>query len=316
MNFALTTRWNAGRHSDGEAMLNEILDLGFTHVELGYDTSLALIPGIKAMVEQKSVHVDSLHNFCPVPMGTIRAHPEIFTMADPDRRIRESAIKHTSNTVRMAQELGAKAVVCHAGNVVMKQMTRTLIEMIERGERHTRKFEKTRLKLHDRRANKGQRQLTYLYESLERMMPVLLDSGVRLALEILPTWEAIPTETEFEDLFRTFDQGCIGYWHDIGHSQIRQNLGFINMERWLEKLKPHLIGFHLHDVRPPGQDHLMPPQGDIDFSRVAKFGNLDVLRVIEPTTRTPKEDIVEGYRILRECWGNAPSGAESSAREG
>ena len=60
MNFALTTRWYAGRHSDGEAMLNEILELGFTHVELGYDTRLELIPGIQTMVEQKAVRVREL----------------------------------------------------------------------------------------------------------------------------------------------------------------------------------------------------------------------------------------------------------------
>lgn len=302
MNFALTTRWNAGRHSDGEAMLNEILELGFSHVELGYDTRLELIPGIQKMVEEKAVFVDSLHNFCPVPMGITRAHPEIYTLADPDRRVRDSAIKHTSNTIRMAEELGARAVVCHAGNVEMKRVTRDLIEMIERGEQHSRKFEKVRMKLQERRAIKGRRQVGYLYESLERMMPILLATGVKLALEILPTWEAIPTETEFEELFQTFDNGCIGYWHDIGHSQIRENLGFINMERWLERLEPNLVGFHLHDVLPPGQDHIMPPLGQIDFSRYTRFGKPDILRVIEPTTRTPKEEIVEGYRILRECW--------------
>jgi len=302
MNFALTTRWNAGRHSDGEAMLNEILELGFSHIELGYDTRLELIPGVQKMVEEKTVFVDSLHNFCPVPMGITRAHPEIYTLADPDRKVRESAVKHTSNTIRMAEELGARAVVCHAGNVVMKRATRDLIEMIERGEQHSRKFQRVRTKLQDRRAIKGRRQVRYLYESLEEMMPILLATGVKLALEVLPTWEAIPTETEFEDLFRTFDNGCIGYWHDIGHAQIRENLGFINMERWLERLEPNLVGFHLHDVLPPGQDHVMPPLGQIDFSRYTRFGKRDILHVIEPTTRTPKEEIVEGYRILRECW--------------
>ncbi len=307
MIFALTTRWNAHRHTDGEALLEEILSMGFRHIELGYDTRLELIPGIQRMVESGAAVVDSLHNFCPVPMGVTRAHPEIYTLADPDRRVRESAVKHTANTLRMAAQLGARVVVAHAGNVSMRRGTYKLLEMWDQGKQFTPAYEKARMRLQEEREKQGRRPFQDLLRGLEQLLPVLQDTGVRLALEVLPTWEALPTELEFEAIFRQFPGGEIAYWHDIGHAQIRQNLGFINMERWLERLQPHLAGMHLHDVAPPGRDHVMPPRGHIDFSRYTRFAVGDILRVIEPTTRTPREEIVEALHTLRDTWLGASS---------
>ena len=87
MSFALTTRWNAGRHTDGEALIEEILGMGFRHVELGYDLRRDLVPGVMKMVEKGAVKVDSVHNYCPVPMGAPYGHPELFTLADRDATV-------------------------------------------------------------------------------------------------------------------------------------------------------------------------------------------------------------------------------------
>ena len=55
--LAISTRWNAGRHRTGEAMLAEILALGLDRVDLGYDLRAELIPGVKAMVASGAVRV-------------------------------------------------------------------------------------------------------------------------------------------------------------------------------------------------------------------------------------------------------------------
>ena len=79
--LAISTRWNAGRHASGEAMLEEVLALGLDRAELGYDLRAELIPGVKAMVAAKAIRIDSVHNFCPVPIGAPRPHPELYTPA-------------------------------------------------------------------------------------------------------------------------------------------------------------------------------------------------------------------------------------------
>ena len=317
MIFALTTRWNASRHTDGEAMLTEILDMGFTHVELGYDLRLDLVPGVKKLITQGTVKVDSLHNFCPVPVGAPRGHPELFTMADLNPRIRESAINHTLKTVRFAAEVGARVVVVHAGNVEMNRMSAELGTMFERGEQFSPAYEKAKLKLQVTREKKVRKHMEALQQSLERLLPAAAETGVRVALEVLPTWEALPTEFEMESLAKQFEAQHLMYWHDIGHSQIRQNLGFISQERWLEKLQPWTAGLHIHDVAPPTLDHLMPPQGQVDFARLARFAQGNVLRVIEPSPQTPRENIIEGLRVLRQAWQpRAPEQSANASKDG
>jgi sugar phosphate isomerase/epimerase len=312
MEIALTTRWNAGRHTSGEAMLEEILNLGFTRVELGYDTRIDLVDGIRRMVAERAVQVDSVHNFCPLPMTAGRGHPEIFTFASRDHRIREKAVEYTTQTIRFAAEIGARVVVTHSGNVEMKNLTRKLLHMAEEGGQFDLRYDRLMLKLQERREKKAGKQFPLLLGCLQQLLPVLEETGVQLAIEVLPTWEAFPTETEFERIFSTLNSPWVRYWHDIGHAQIRENLGLIRMERWLEKLQPHLAGMHLHDVAPPGRDHVMPPDGGIDFPRYARFGRLDILRVIEPTPATPAEEILRCRRILLDAWG-PPPGREGGA---
>ncbi len=301
--IALTTRWNAQRHGRGESLIEEILELGFDRVELGYDTRPDLVPGIRAMVESGAVTVDSVHNFCPVPMVAHRGHPEIFTLGHKDRRVRELAVTHTAETIRFASEIGAKVVVTHCGNIDMPRYSQQLVSLCEQQQQFSPHYEKLKLKLQVKREKKSKRQLRYWYEGLERLLPVLEQCQVMLGMENLPTWEAIPTEAELEQALLHFRSPWLKCWYDMGHGQIRENLGLINAERWLDRLQPYLAGMHVHDVVPPGYDHVMPPHGAMDFSRYKRFSDLNIIRVIEPTPRTPADEIQEALAFLKAAWG-------------
>ena len=303
MEFSLSTHWNAARHAQGERLVEEILALGFRRIELGYDLRLELVPGVQAMVRRGAVQVDSVHNFCPVPMGATRGHPELWTLAARDERERESAIHHTTRTIQFAAEIGARVVVTHAGNVEMPMISPQLFDLCIAQQQYSPAYERLSLKLQEQRDRKAPRQFELLLRSLERLIPVLDATGVTLALENLPTWEAFPTEIEFEEIKRRLPTPRLRYWHDIGHGQIRQNIGFINHERWLERLQPHLAGMHVHDVLPPATDHVMPPRGQIDFSRFQRFATSDIVRVIEPSSRTPAAEVAEALTFLQRTWG-------------
>ena len=284
-------------------MIEEILGLGFKRVELGYDLRLELVPGVKAMVAQGAVKVDSLHNICPVPMGAARGHPEIYTLGSVDARERAQAVQSTTQTIRFAAEVGARVVVTHAGNVDMPHYSRDLFDLALAGQTYSPRFEKLKIKLMEQREKHAPRQIDLLCQGLEKLLPILQETKVQLAIENLPTWEALPTEIELESIFRRFGNQHLRYWHDLGHGQIRQNLGFINHERWLERLQPHLAGMHVHDVAPPATDHVMPPRGHIDFSRFQRFGVSDIIRVVEPSSRTPASEVAEGLAHLTKVWG-------------
>lgn len=307
MIFSLSTRWNASRHESGEDLLAEILELGFTHVELGYDLIAPLVPGVQKMVARGAVQVTSLHNFCPVPAGAPLPHPEIFTLTNPARLNRENAVFHTINTVRFAAEVGASVVVLHCGSVEMSALTPKLITLAEAGQQTEPAYEKTKLKLLAAREKAAHRQLEFLYAGLEKILPVLDETGVVLALEILPMWEAIPTEVELEALLKHFNSPRLRYWHDCGHAQVRENLGLTNHTRWLSRLTPWLAGMHIHDVLPPARDHLPPGQGHLDFATFREVADRNIVRVLEPAPLTPAADVVAGLRRLQAVWTPAPA---------
>ena len=312
MTFALTTHWNAHRHTSGEAMIQEILDMGFSRVELGYDLRMDLVPGVLKMVKDKTIQVDSVHNFCPVPVGAPRGHPELYTLADKNSRIREGAIRHTTKTIEFAAEVGAKAIVVHAGNVDMKHFSHTLHALCEEGQQFSPLYEKTKHKLQVIREKKVKKHLKYLKQSIELLLPVLQQHKIILALENLPTWESIPTEIEMETLLHEFSSQYLRTWHDIGHGRIRQNLGFINHDRWLERLKPYTAGLHIHDVKPPVFDHVCPPQGEINFDILRDFASPAFIKVIEPSSREPREAVIKGLAYLKEILGDSNTSSDNT----
>jgi sugar phosphate isomerase/epimerase len=298
MPLAVSTHWNTHKHTSGEALVEETLELGFKHLELGYDLTPDLIAGVKSMVEQKTIQINSVHNFCPVPMGASRGHPELFELASLSPMERESAIQLTIKTVLFAADMGAKNVVLHCGNIRTKPSTRKLIQLSEDGKQNSAKYEKQKTKLMIRREKPAQKYIDNLYRSLEKMLPTLEEHNVSLGIENLPSWEAIPTEQEMEALLKHFDSPFIRHWHDTGHGKIRQNLGFINQIYWIEKLSGFMSGMHLHDVKPPATDHIMPPFGNFVFTQLAPFIKNDTVLVMEPMPGTPPEDVLAGKELI------------------
>ena len=193
-------------------------------------------------------------------------------------------------------------VVAHAGNVDMKPLTPKLVELTATGHQYDEDYEKVRMKLIIAREKAVDRQLPYLYAGIERLLPLLESTHCVLALEILPSWEAIPTEVEMERLISHFNSPWLRCWHDMGHGQIRENLGLTSHLRWVKRLRPSLAGLHIHDVRPPAADHLMPPLGTIDFSLFRDAMQGDLVRVLEPGPAATAEEIRTGLQIIRDAW--------------
>ncbi len=302
MIVSLSTRWNAGRHERGETMLDEIRALGFTHVELGYDLTPNLVPGVQAEVKAGAIGVTSVHAYCPPPAGLPFASPEPFTLSSNDATIRASAAHYLQNTIRFAAEVGAGVVVLHAGNVECRPLTPKLIELCGAGRQYDDEYEKVRMKMIVAREKAAPAQLAHLYAGLEKVLPLLEETGRVLALELLPSWESIPTETELEKLLQHFNSPRIRAWHDLGHGQVRENLGLTNHVRWVKRLQPWLAGMHIHDVRPPASDHLMPPDGALDFQLFREIGRGALIRVLEPAPRTPPETVAAGLAFLKNAW--------------
>jgi sugar phosphate isomerase/epimerase len=302
MDFYLSTNWNASRHATGEALVDEIIALGFDGVELGYRLSESQAAGVLRRVQAGAVRVGSVHAYAPYPLGAPAGHPELYLLASRDEDDRIMATVLLQKTLRFAAEAGARAVVVHAGRIPITPASHELIEAAEEDGLTSRRYTKLWQRNQRRRARHARKHLEALYRSLDLLLPLCARLQLTLCLENLPSWEAIPTEDEMLALHQRYASPHLGYWHDIGHGQVRENLGWIQHRAAAERLLPITAGLHIHDVLPLAHDHLPPPHGKLPFADFAFYGTAPLLRVFEPAPAVPSADLIAGRLHVQQAW--------------
>jgi sugar phosphate isomerase/epimerase len=302
--YSLSTCWNSHRHTDGRAMLREIRELGFDSAELSHGTRISLMPGILDAVGAGEIKISSLHNFCPLPMGVNNSAPNLNQFTAESDRERDSAIKHTLKTLEFATRVKAPVVVLHLGSVELKDYSGKLKEMLERGEKGSPRYQKLVAELVERREAKKPKFVERLYNSLRKIVPEAEARGIRLGCENREALEELPFEDDFALLFRELSSPVMTYWHDTGHAQIKENLGFIQHAQHLQTYADHLSGFHIHDVQPPARDHCAPGTGSVDFAALKPVVQPRHIKVFEFSPAMPVEVLQQGVEHVKRIWGD------------
>ena len=285
-------------------MLREIRELGFEYAELSHGIRISLLPGILESVDAGDINISTLHNFCPLPIGVSQANPNLFRFSSLDTRERENAWRYSLKTLETAHRLNAKLVVLHLGCLDMKDYTDKLIGMVAAGQQQTPKYEKLCAEVIDRREQKKEKHLRPANEMLGRLAVEAEARGVKLGIENREALEEIPFESDFTLFFKEFSSPTICYWHDTGHAQIKENLGFIHHAMHLGSLAHRLAGFHIHDVQFPARDHCPPGSGMIDFGALKPLVKLEHIKVFELNPGVVVEDLKRGVDHLKGIWGD------------
>jgi sugar phosphate isomerase/epimerase len=301
--YSFSTCWNSHRHTDGRALLREIRELGFEFAELSHGTRISLVPGILEAVDAGEIKISSLHNFCPLPMGVSFSAPNLHQFSDERPRERELAIKHTLKTLEFATRVNAPLVVLHSGSIGMRNYTDKLLEMAGRGEKETPRYQKLCAEAEERREVKKQEFLDRAIEVLKKLLVAAEVRGIRLGLENRQSLEELPGESDYRRLFREIPSPNLVYWHDTGHAQIKENLGFTHHAMHLESLSARLAGFHIHDVEFPGRDHRAPGSGMIDWTALKPLVKPEHIKVFELSPNLPAEEIRAGVEHIEKTWG-------------
>jgi len=289
--ISFSTCWNSARHTAGDDMLREIKDLGFDRVELGHGIRISLMPGIQKMFEAGEVQFSSLHNFCPLPVEIMKASPDCYKFSAAYSKERERAIKQTFQTIDFAERLGAPFVVLHCGEVEMNPITDELIVLARRGELFSRKYVRMKLKAVRKREAAAPPYLERVKNSLSQIAEYAAKKNIRLGVEGRRGYEEIPSERELPSLLDELNSPQLGYWHDMGHIQIKENLGFVNHEEWLRTIGPRALGCHMQDCIWPAQDHQPPFAGMVDLEKLVPLLPPNCLFVWEMSPRKTPEEI-------------------------
>ena len=301
--LSCSTCWNSDRHTDGEAMLREIIDMGFRNVELGHGIRLPLMEGIQKCFDRGEVTISSLHNFCPLPIEITRSSPDCYQFSSHRKLERDRALRLSFQTIDFAARFNAPFVVMHLGRIPMRPVTPRIIAMAEKGEIHSRKYVRAKLAAVRERELKSAVYLKRVREYLDRIIEYAAAKNVRLGIEGRQGYEEIPNEREIPGLLEEINSPQAGYWHDFGHIQIKENLGFLDHAEWLRTISPRLFGCHLHDTEWPGTDHRVPFAGGIRYDKLIPLLPKNCLFVFEMSPRRKKEEIMESLAKWKDRFG-------------
>ena len=262
MKFALSTNWCNRRLESGEAIADAAVALGFDALELGFHTTQEQVKGFKARLGK--MPVGSIHAFCPVPISAPQGYPELYQLAGFDEAARAIARVHVRKNIEFAADMGADAVVLHAGRVMCRGFLR----------RWDMK----------RRVKRGAKLLDVFKKELEGLLPHLEKHKVTLGLENLPYLEGFPAEWEIAAVCGDW----VKPWFDTGHDFVRIT------NSWKGGLGgngqsveiPQPIGLHINDSV-GGDDHMAEKARHLVF---------------EPHGEVSAESLAAGLARIKACW--------------
>lgn len=306
MDIALSTAWNAFRYDNGKEIIREIKNLGFNTVELSFNLTEGIVRDIAELAEEKQIKVRSLHNYCPVPEGLSRqeALPDCFSLASLDPEQRQKAIKYTKISIDTAFRLKAEAVVLHCGRVEIPDRTRELFVFYD-NKSGLSSAPALRLKDEMRREREERisGHLDAALKSLEELVDYSTRLKVKLGIENRFYFREIPSFEETAKILERFQGANVFYWHDTGHAQLWENLGFLRHQDYLERYQQSLLGLHLHDIKGT-QDHLAPGTGDYDFSVLKPYFKKDTIKTLEAHHPASPREIVRAREFLEGLYGS------------
>jgi sugar phosphate isomerase/epimerase len=302
--ISFSTCWNSGRHTAGDAMLREIkTKVGFDLIELGQAIRMPLVLGIQKTFDAGEIRVSSLHNFCPLPVEVAPASPDSYKFSAASVLERETAVMQTFQTIDFAERLNAPVVVLHLGEVNMSPITERLIAMAKAGRYLSREYVRIKISAVQEREKMAPASLQHVKDCLSRIIEYAASKNVRIGLEARRDYEQIPTERELMELLEEINSPQLGYWHDFGHSQIKENLGFIDHAEWLHAIGPRAFGCHVQDCIWPARGHQPPFTGGIDFEKLVPLLPTNCLFVWEMNANRTADAIRQSVQMWKERFG-------------
>jgi len=278
-------------------MLKEIRQLGFPAVELSHAIRFSLWPGIVKAWEEDLIHIQTLHNFCPVPTSVFRPNPNCYEFSDARPAMRAAAIKASQETIRHAARFGASAVIFHLGNLGPQGVTDKLEHLYLNGRFLTRSYTQIKVEAVRQRKEKFKAVWPRIKECLDPLVALGGELGVRLGFEIRHEFEEFPGEEEFPQVLAAFPPEVVGYWHDFGHAQSKEFMGWHDHAESLALRSPRMFGAHIHDCRRPMEDHLPLGHGEIEFSSLLPLIPENAIGVLELAPGTPEEQVIASRHL-------------------
>jgi sugar phosphate isomerase/epimerase len=281
----------------GAEIIDKIANLGIVQIELNFTLTSKQVSEIIRIAPKAGINIVSLHNFVPEPPEKERA----FALSDIDQTLRRRAVELTRDTILLASDIGARAVILHMGQPrgwdydALQHQLRTSI----RDQADPHDIETLRTALIEKRKGLPGAYLDSMLRSLDEILSLSDDLDISLGVENRYFYGQFPNFEELGILLQEFSGSRLGYWHDCGHARQNEYCGLGTSIEQIESFQNLLIGIHLHDTN-LWTDHRLPnPNGDIDFSYLKPFIKQTTILNLEPAKGVDPAPIQSALAHLR-----------------
>lgn len=286
-------------------MVDEILELGFSELELSHGMTVAKLPGLRKAFADGRFTCIGVHNYFPSPVEVMIDAPDAYEYTSHRPADRQRAMDMTLKTLDIAAEFQARYVVLHMGSVPMnpKKWTKALTAEVSAGNLDTPAFAARRIAFIKKREKLGPLYFARTIKALEKIAEKAAELDLILAVESRSRFEDVPSEREMLRLQEHFkDHPQVRYWHDFGHVQLKHNLGLLDHAEWLASIQPHLYGAHVHDVQWPARDHRVPFTGELDYKKLLPFFPEGAPMTWELSPTRKAEEIREAFAVWKQLF--------------
>ncbi|MGA8848971.1 MAG: TIM barrel protein [Dehalococcoidia bacterium] len=277
LEISLSTMWAKGKFSHMAGFVAKARELGFTHIEA--NTSIS--PRMLSELLKTTVPISSIHSPCPAVLSSRGISVSSLSLSSLDESERMEAIIFTKKTIDLAANVSARAIVLHMGEVPIDlSLQDRLYKLHDESYAQTKEYSQAKEKLVYQRTSQAPPYLDAARKSLQELSKYSRQKGIMLGLETRFHLNEIPNMDEMAELLSEIPESLVGYWHDVGHAEVQQQLGFSLHEEWLSRFKDRIVGIHLHDIRGIS-DHHAPGKGNMNWEMVAKYLPPGIVKVCE-----------------------------------
>jgi len=274
---ALSTMWAKDRFDHMAEFATKAEELGFTQIEANHWISARMLD----QLIQTAMPISSVHSPCPAglsPRGTPKSR---LSLSSLDESERAEALGFARQTIDLASDVRAKAVVLHMGEVpIDPNPEEELRRLCTRRPDQSDERIHIREDLFYRRRSQAPPYLEAASKSLQALVDYARPRGIMLGIETRFHFHEIPSVDEASELLDSTPASVAGYWHDVGHAEVQERLGLGSHAEWLSRFNRRMIGVHLHDVRGIC-DHHAPGKGDMNWEMLGRNLPAGIVRVCE-----------------------------------
>jgi sugar phosphate isomerase/epimerase len=275
--ISLSTMWAKGRFSCMAEFAIKARELGFTHVE----ANASISPQMLSELIEAAIPISSIHSPCPAVLSSRGIPINSLSLSSLDESERIEAVSFTKETIDIAAGVRARAVVLHMGEVLIDlSLQDRLYKLCNDSHTQTKEYSHAKEEIIYQRISQSPPYLDAARKSLRELSQYSRQKGIMLGLETRFHLHEIPNMDEMAELLNEVPGSLVGYWHDVGHAEVQQQLGFSLHEEWLSRFKDRLVGIHLHDILGIS-DHNAPGKGYMDWEMVAKYLPPRIVKVCE-----------------------------------